>query len=84
MGAHARAERFVANMVYRIAAGQRIDPDATPMFGEQLDEVYANPFERLKKKKKQPQTFAEIREYVIGLLEGTHGSDDNSREAGAG
>ncbi len=83
MGAHARAERFVANMVYWIAAKRQIDPDATPMFREQLDEVYANPFEKLKKKK-QPQTFAEIREYVIGLLEGTHGSDDNSREAGAG
>ena len=59
----------MAKMVYVLAGGQHIDTDRTEGFAPQVEEAYKNPFEA-KHRKKQPQTAAEIRQYVICLLEG--------------
>ena len=83
MSQSGRFERFVAQMVYILAGGRHIDMDATPGFSAQLDEVYANPFE---KKQPMPQTAEEITSYVLNLVERrlTDGSDDAGRKADAG
>ena len=67
MGQRARFERYAADMLYLIATGQRADPELLERFGAQVDEVYRNPF---KRQRRQPQTAAEIREYIIMRLEG--------------
>ena len=86
-GQRARFERYAANLMYIIAAGQKLDTDRAEKFIEQVDDVYRNPFER----KKKPKTAAEIKEHILGLirktrkkLEGHHGSDDAGGENHAG
>lgn len=63
-GQQARFERFMADMIFFLAGGQHIDTERTARFGEQLDKLYENPFE----KKKQPQTAAEIKAYILGKV----------------
>ena len=60
-GQRARFERFAADLLFTIASGKHIDDVRSVRFGKILDELYANPFE---KKAKQPQTKAEITEYI--------------------
>lgn len=63
----AQFERFVASLTRTMAAGQHVDPDVSPRFSELMEETRRNPFE---KRKKQPQTAEEIKQYVICGLEG--------------
>ena len=88
LGQRARFERYAAEMLYIIAAGEHIDTKKAERFGAQVDKVYANPF---VKRKKEPETAAEIKAHLIErideLLSGgvtTHGSDDAGREDHAG
>lgn len=87
-GHAARFERFVASMLHVIASGEKIDKARTPTYGQILEELYENPFKR-KKKRKQPETAAEIKDYICGLVTGLieeetrrdhHGSDDAGGE----
>lgn len=55
----------MAEMVYVIASGEKIDMDRTKRFGVQLDEVYANPFE---KKQQKPTSAAEIKNYMLDKI----------------
>ena len=61
MGQKARFERYAAEMMYVLASGQHIDPERSPRFGQILETVYTNPFEKAKKK----MTAEEIRQYTI-------------------
>ena len=67
LGHTARFERFIAKMMYVMAQGAHIDPNVVEGFSADIEAVYKNPF---IKQKKQPQTAAEIKEYVVCLLEG--------------
>lgn len=61
-----------------LASGEHIDGNKVERFGRKLESIYANPFE---KRVKQPQTAAEIKEYILGKLEEfIHGSDDAGGE----
>lgn len=66
MGPEARWRRFTADLLHILAAGQHIDPERTPKYGEILNEIYHNPFE---KKLPQPETAEEIKAYIVGRLE---------------
>ena len=78
LGQRARFERFVADLLYILAAGRNIDMDRADRFSVQLEEVFANPFVH---RQKQPQTAAEIKDYILGKLEALiNGSDDARRE----
>lgn len=78
LGLHARFERFAAKMLYAIAAGWKIDTERVPQFCEEIEKLYVNPFE---KRVPQPQTAAEIKEYVLNRVEELlHGSDDAGGE----
>ena len=68
MGQRARFERFAADMLYVIASGGHIDTDAIKRFGEQLDEIYANPFEKKASEKKM--TAADIKDHVASKIKG--------------
>ena len=61
----ARFERFAADMLFAIASGIKIDKDKSPRFGQQVDEIYANPFTR---KQNEQMTAAEIKEYIRGKI----------------
>ena len=63
-GQTARFERFVANMLYVIAKGHRIDPEQVEPFGVQLDEIYKNPF----RKPENEMTAEEIKQHVLERL----------------
>lgn len=63
---HSRYERFMAQMVYVLAGGKKIDMDVVQGFSGQIEEIYENPF----KKKPQPMTAEEIKNHVLRLLEG--------------
>ena len=65
----------MARMMFVLAGGKHIDTDATEGFNVQVDAVYENPF---VKKKKQPMTAEEIKQYVLSLLgwRENDGSDD--------
>lgn len=63
----AQFERFMASLTRTIAAGQHIDPEASPRFSDLMDERRRNPFE---KRKRQPETAEEIKQYVLCRLEG--------------
>ncbi len=84
-GREAQFDRFVANLLYVIASGKRIDDTRTPKFGKILEDLYENPFTK-KKRKKQPKTSAEIKNYICGRIqelieeENHHGSDDAGGE----
>jgi len=55
----------VADMLYVLACGGRIDSNAADRFGEYVDRVYKNPFEE----NRGPQTTAEITQYILQKLE---------------
>lgn len=61
LGQRSRFERYAAEMIYVMASGQHIDPERSPKFGEILERIYTNPFEKAKKK----MTAEEIRQYTI-------------------
>ena len=82
LGLSARFERFAANMLYWIAAGRKIDVTQSERFSVQMDEIYENPF---KRKKQEPQTAAEIKQYLMDKLEEMiDGLDDAGGEDHAG
>ena len=58
----------MAQMMYVLAAGKHIDADRTEGFMEQVHEVYANPFEK-KRRKTNEMSAEEIKQYVLNLLE---------------
>ena len=68
LGQEARYERFMAQMVYILAAGRKIDMERTESFGAQVDQAFKNPFSA-KREKEMPRTAAEIKQYVLKLLE---------------
>lgn len=73
LGQTARFERFVARLLFTIAAGEHIDKDRSEQFSAQVDAVYANPFKEAEKE----MTAEEIKGYVVHKLEGLlHGSND--------
>ena len=63
----AQFERFMASLMRVVAAGQHIDPDVSPRFSGIMEEAKRNPFE---KRKRQPETAEEIKQYVLCRLEG--------------
>lgn len=63
-GQRARFERFMAELMFRIAGGEHIDTECTKRFGEQLDVIYANPFE----KKAKPMTASEIKDHILSKI----------------
>ena len=65
-GREARWQRYTAELLFHIASGKHIDPDRTQRFGEILEDVYRNPFERAVKK---PESAEEIKTYIVGKLE---------------
>ena len=72
MGQTARFQRYTAELLRVIAAGQRIDPDKSTQFSEILREIYRNPFE---KKAPELQTSDEILSYLVQRMEDIiHGS----------
>ena len=64
LGQTARFERFAAGLLHLIAAGQKIDPDKTPKFSAQVDEVYRNPFIQEEK----PMTADEIKQHIVDVI----------------
>lgn len=68
-GQQARFERFMAQMMYVLAAGKHIDADRTEGFMEQVHEIYANPFEKKRRKDTNNMSAEEIKQYVLNLLE---------------
>lgn len=65
LGQHARFERFVADMLFHIAAGERIDASRSKRFGEIVDQVYKNPYAEAPKE----MTAEEIKNYIVSRLE---------------
>ena len=63
-GQRARFERWIAEMIYVIASGEKIDSDRTERFGALLEKIYENPFD----KKKKPMTAGEIKDYVLDKI----------------
>ena len=68
MGQMSRFERFAADMLYVITSGGHLDTDVVKRFGEQLDEIYANPFEKRVPDKKM--TAADIKDHVASKIKG--------------
>lgn len=80
MSQSARFERFAASMLYTIASGAKIDTDKTEPFWKQVEELYANPFER---KAAQPVTAEEIKAHVLKKIRELRGKRDGSSEPGS-
>lgn len=80
MSQSARFERFAASMLYTIASGAKIDTDRTVPFWKQVEELYANPFER---KADQPVTAEEIKAHVLKKIRELRGKRDGSSEPGS-
>lgn len=68
MNQQARFERYAADMLFAIASGIKIDAEKSPRFREQIDEMYANPFEAKRAKQSQPKTAEEIKQYIRGKI----------------
>lgn len=64
-GPRARFEHFAADMLYAIAAKGTIDTDKTRRFGELLEDVYRNPFEKRKADPKRDMSASEIKDYLV-------------------
>ena len=64
-GEQARFQRFVADKLFWIAAGKKIDANKSERFGRQLEDIYRNPF---KPRPAGPQTRQEIEQYIIKRL----------------
>lgn len=65
-GQTARFERFTADLLFKIAAGIRIDPDKSSDFRHHVQEAFRNPFDIIVP---QPYTAAEIKDYIITKAE---------------
>lgn len=63
-GPRAKFERYAADMLYVVASKGQLDTDTAKRFGEILEEYYANPFEKKKKK----MSAADIKSYVSEKL----------------
>lgn len=50
----------MADMLFIIASGDHIDAERTKRFGEQLENLYADPFIKAKK----PMSAADIKDYI--------------------
>jgi len=66
LGQRARFERYAADMLFMIAAGQKIDTNRTDRFSKKVGEIYRNPFVAVQKK---PETKAEIVDYIYQKVE---------------
>lgn len=64
-GPRARFERFAADMLYAIAAKGSIDTDRTKRFGELLEDVYRNPFDKEKAAPAKNMSASEIKDYLV-------------------
>ena len=53
----------MAELMYVIAAGRRIDTAQTERFGKQIEDLYKSPF-------KHPETAEEIKQRILKRLEG--------------
>lgn len=73
MNQQARFERFAADMLFSIASGIKIDAEKSPRFRVQIDEIYANPFEKKKAKNTKPMTADEIKQYIRGKIRALRG-----------
>lgn len=67
LGQRARYERFMASMIYALAAGKKIDTARSKPFSELIDEVYANPFKNRRPEKEM--SAQEIKDYIVSKLE---------------
>ena len=56
----------MAELMYVLAGGQRIDTDRMKRFSEQLDEIYANPFSRVKLSR--DMSAQEIKDHIRGKI----------------
>ena len=65
-GPGARFQRYMADMAYVIATGQKADEDKTPRFADIVEKIYKNPFEKQEKK---PRTAAEIKQHIIDKID---------------
>ena len=64
-GHTARFERFAADLLYIIASGKHIDDLRTRKFGEQIEELYRNPFA----KKNRLNSADDVKKYILHRLE---------------
>ena len=64
VGQTARFERYVADKVYAVASGMKLDPDRNMRFGEIVDELYKNPF----KAKEEKMSAKDIIDYYMERL----------------
>lgn len=77
----------MADLMFVLASGEKIDKDRAERFAAQVDSVYENPF---KKKTRKKMTAAEIKQHIIDKIddllksEEQHGSDDAGGKADAG
>ena len=88
-GPRARYERYTADMLYIMAAGERLDTDKAERFGTILEGVYRNPF-GMSNGAGKLKTAADIKAYLLAKISkqieilrtgGTiHGSDDAGGE----
>ena len=75
IGEEARFRRYAAQMLRIIAADRKLDYDGSASFGDQMDAVYANPFET---KENEELTTEQIVNRVLEKLgvSAENGSDD--------
>ena len=69
LGQRARFERFAADMLYILAAGEHIDANRAERFSVQVDRIYASPFAKAGKQENE-MSAEEIRQYIIKRLGG--------------
>jgi len=70
LGQHARFERYAAELLFILAAGEHIDKDKAERFAEQVDRVYKNPFAAEKKEMNAEEIKQHISGRITALLNG--------------
>lgn len=82
IGEEARFRRYAANMLRIIAANRTLDYDKSQPFADQVDAVYANPFET-EDETLTTKTIVERVLEKLGVSSG-NGSDDTGGQADPG
>lgn len=68
----------MADLMWFVASGQKIDPERSPRFITQIEKMYKNPF-----KEKDLRSAAEIKAHIIGRIRKLRGvKKDGSAAAG--
>ncbi len=75
LGQRARFERYVADMLYTIASGAKLDTQQTQRFSSIAESIFENPFAR-RKRRRQPKTAEEVKQYVFCLMVGKEWEPD--------